>query len=117
VSGTRPRDSAQASPDEIGDNENERDDERDEEGERDADTREGDERRSLDFARLELLAQPVGLLTRVGSETLRLFAELAVQVNLGVAAARSALLGLVASLRLISHVAPFRTRRPGPSIS
>lgn len=108
---------AQASPDEIGDNENERDEERDEEGERDADTREGDERRSFDFARLELLAQPVGLLARVGGETLRLFAKLAVQVNLGVAAARGALRGLVAPLTLISHVAPFRTRRSGPSIS
>jgi hypothetical protein len=40
----------------MGDNEDERDDERDEEAQRDADTRERDERRSLDFARLELLA-------------------------------------------------------------
>lgn len=44
------------SSDEIGDNEDERDDERDEEAQRDADPRERDERRSLDFARLELLA-------------------------------------------------------------
>jgi hypothetical protein len=44
------------SSDEIGDNEDERDDERDEEAQRDADTRERDERRRLDFARLELLA-------------------------------------------------------------
>ena len=49
----------------------------------------------------------MGLLTRVGGETLRLFAELGVQVDLGVAAARSALDGLVAPLTLISHVAPF----------
>jgi hypothetical protein len=51
-----PERAVDTSSDEIGDNEDERDDERDEEAQRDADTRERDERRSLDFARLELLA-------------------------------------------------------------
>jgi hypothetical protein len=92
--------------DEIGHNEDERDNDGDEDAQPDADTREGDERRSLDFARFELLAQPVGLLTRVRGETLRLFAQLAVQVELGVAAAKSALDGLVVPLTLISHLAP-----------
>lgn len=41
----------------------------------------------------------MGLLTRVGGETLRLFPEFGVQVDLGFAAARSALDGLVAPLR------------------
>jgi hypothetical protein len=91
---------------EIGHNEDERDNDGDEETQPDGDTREGDERRSLDFAGLELLAQPVGLLTRVCGETLRLLAQLAVQVEVGVAAAKSALNGLVAPLRLISHLAP-----------
>lgn len=49
----------------------------------------------------------MGLLARVGGETLRLFPEFGVQVDLGFAAARSALDGLVAPLTLISHVAPF----------
>lgn len=43
---------ADSSSDEIGDNEDERDDERNEKAQRDGDTRERDERRSLDFARL-----------------------------------------------------------------
>lgn len=56
----------------------------------------------------------MGLLARVGGETLRLFPEFGVQVDLGFAAARSALDGLVAPLTLISHVAPFVLVGPRP---
>ena len=93
--------------DEIGHDEDERDNDRDKEAHPDGDTRYGDERRGLDFARLELLAQPVGLLTRVCGETLRLLAQLAVQVEVGVTGVRKVLDGLVAPLTLISHLAPF----------
>ena len=61
----------------------------------------------------------MSLLTRVGGETFRLFAELGVQVDLGVAAARSALDGLVAPSRssatcafvLVGHAPSFPDSR------
>jgi hypothetical protein len=54
----------------------------------------------------------VGLLTRVRGETLRLLAELTVQMELGVVTARSALDGLVAPLVLVGHLEPLVGHAP-----